>query len=140
MCSKLFGMYYYLFLWLVAAKVAENKIHMILGKDFTVELKKPTTVSIAEPSPVSSHEQAAILVNNVADSISDALLYLYFDNITELEGESGDYTMTRCDGSQLMITFISSAILPTGGMYICSCGMYVCIWINSNYVFCHFIT
>ena len=100
-------------LWLVAARVAETKVHKILGKEVTVELNKPITVQKA--AMVTGHEQAAILVNNVADTISYDLLYLYIDNITELEGKSGDYTITRCDGLQVIITFINQ---PAGGMYI----------------------
>ena len=81
-----------------------------------MELKKPTTVQKA--TTVTGHEQAAILVNNVADTISDDLLYLYIDNIAELEGESGDYTITRYDRLQVIITFNASANLPTGGTYV----------------------
>ena len=101
-------------MWLVAAKVAETKVHKIMGKELTVELNKPITVQKA--TMVTCHEQAAILVNNVADTISDDLLYLYIDKITELDGESGDYTISRCDGLQVIITFFN---VPNGGMYIC---------------------
>ena len=80
-----------------------------------MELNKPITVQ--KPTTVTGHKQAAILVNNVPDTISDDLLYLYIDNITELDGEGGDYTISRCDGLQVIITFKPSAILPTGGMY-----------------------
>ena len=101
----------------VAAKVVETKVHRILGKDLTVELKKPTVAPVQKDSTViASHEQAAVLVKNVTNTISDALLYLYIDNITELEGEHGDYSITRCDGSQVIITFSSSENLPTGGI------------------------
>ena len=104
------------FPWLVAVKIAETKMHTIMGKDLTVELKKPT--AIQKTSVTEEHEQAAILVSNVTDSISDDLLYLYFDNITELDGESGDYSIRRCDDSlQVIISFNASATLPTGGMY-----------------------
>ena len=90
-----------------------------------MELNKPITVQ--KPTTVTGHEQAAILVNNVADTISDDLLYLYIDKITELDGESGDYTITRCDSSQVKITFNTSAKLPTGGMHVC---IYICIYIG----------
>ena len=108
----------YFYGYTVAAKVAETKVHKILGKELTVELKKPTTVQKA--TTVTGHEQVAILINNVADTISDDLLYLYIDKITELEGESGDYVITRCDRLQVIITFNASANLPTGGTYIYS--------------------
>lgn len=99
----------------VAVKIAETKMHTIMGKDLTVELKKPT--AIQKTSIATEHEQAAILVSNVTDSISDDLLYLYFDNITELDRESGDYIIRRCDDSlQVIISFNASATLPTGGI------------------------
>jgi len=95
----------FIILVIVAARVAETKVHNILGKELTVELK------------VLTNARANILISNVTDAISDALLFLYIDNITELEGESGDYAITRCDGSKAIITFNTSVNLPTGGMY-----------------------
>ena len=84
----------------------------------TVELKKPKIVQ--KPNIATGHEQAAILVGNVADTTSDDLLYLYIDKITELEGKDGDYTITRHGGLQVLIIFNDSANLPTGGtcMYV----------------------
>ena len=96
---------------LVAAKIVETKVHRILGKDLTVELKKP----VQEASLPAGHEQAAILVSNVTSTLSYDLLYLYIDNITELDGESGDYIISRRDNLQVIITFDISATLPTGG-------------------------
>ena len=91
----------------------ETKVHEILGKYLTVELKKP----MQKASVLTDHEQATILVGNVADTISDDLLYLYIDNITELDGKNGDYTLSRHDNLQVNITFDASATLPTGGNY-----------------------
>ena len=88
-------------------------MHNVLGKDLTVELKKP----VPKTSVLTDHEQATILISNVADTISDDLLFLYIDNITELEGESGDYTLNRHDNLQAtrIITFDASVTLPNGG-------------------------
>ena len=99
---------------IVAVNTVETKVHRILGKDLTVELKKP--MKVEKTSVSQSHEQAALLVNNVADTISDDLLYLYIDNVTGLDGENGDYILNRCHSLQVMITFIPSVDLPTGGM------------------------
>ena len=96
---------------LVAAKIVETKVHRILGKDLTVELKKP----VQKASLPTGHEQAAILVSNVTGTLSDDLLYLYIDNIIELDGESGDYIISRRDNLQVIITFDISATQPTGG-------------------------
>ena len=52
-------------------------------------------------SVLTDHEQATILVSNVADTISDDLLFLYIDNITELDGEKGDYSISRHDNYKL---------------------------------------
>ena len=89
----------------------ETKVHKILGKDLTVELKKPT-----ELQKTSVSTNLSILVNNVPDTISDDLLVLYIDNLTGLDGESGDYIINRCDGLQVTITFNASVDLPTGGI------------------------
>ena len=91
----------------------ETKVHKILGKELTVELCKSITVQKA--NTVTGHEQAAILVNNVADAISDDLLYLYIDKVTEMDGENGDYTISRCDGLQVIITFTNQ---PAGSTYV----------------------
>ena len=99
---------------IVAAKIVETKVHKILGKDLTVELKKPKP----KASGLTDHKKAAILINNVADTISDDLLFLYIDNITELDGESRDYIISRCDNLQVIITFNDSVDLPVGGTYV----------------------
>jgi len=90
-----------------------------------VELKVPTKPQKA--SIPTGYDQANILISNVTDVISDALLYLYIDNITELEGESGDYAITRCDGLKALITFNTSVNLPTGGMYAYTTCSHVCL-------------
>ena len=118
LCTSAYILYIYIYIYIyvciVAANIVETKVHRILGKDLTVELKKP--MKVEKTSVCQSHEQAALLVNNVADTISDDLLYLYIDNVTGLDGENGDYILNRCDGLQVMITFIATVDLPTGGM------------------------
>ena len=99
---------------LVAAKVTENKIHTIIDREMTVELMEPK-----KPTKTFT-DGYSIVINNVSESISEALLYLYIDNFTELDGEEGDYVMKRQhhDHTQLVVTFNSKVDLPKGGEYI----------------------
>ena len=63
--------------------------------------------------------QNNILISNISESISDGILFLYIDNLAELNGEGGDYTIKRNGSSQVVVSFDTSA-LPSGGM-TCTC-------------------
>ena len=101
----------------VANKVTETETHKILGKELTVELMEPK-----KPPPIAANtftDGYSMVINNVSESISKDLLYLYIDNVTELDGEGGDYVMKRQvhDRTQLVVTFNSGVDLPQGGEY-----------------------
>ena len=85
-----------------------------------MEPKKP-------PPPVNTFtDEYTIVINNVSEIISEALLYLYIDNVTELDGEGGDYVMKRQDhdSTQLVVMFNSNVDLPQGGEY----GVYITMY------------
>ena len=70
------------------------------------------------PPPANTFtDEYSIVINNVSEIISEALLYLYIDNVTELNGEGGDYVMKRLDHNctQLAVMFNSNVDLPQGG-------------------------
>jgi len=98
----------------VAAKVAESETHKILSREVTVELMEPN-----QPPPTANTftDGYSIVINNVSENILEELLYLYIDNVTELDGEGGDYVMKRQDHdrTQLVVTFNSNVDLPQGG-------------------------
>ena len=96
----------------VAAKVTENTSYKILGKEVTVELVEPKTPPSVAKTFIAGQ---SIVISDVPDSISEPLLYLYFDNVTELDGEGGDYVMKRQNQTQLLLTFNSKIDLPHGG-------------------------
>lgn len=99
----------------VAAKVAERKEHTILDKKVTVEL-----VAARKSLVTTKASQETIVISNVSDDISDDLLFLYIDKFTELDGEGGgDYTITRKETSQVVVSFSATAELPPGGMFMC---------------------
>ena len=98
---------------LVAAKVAERKVHTILQREVTVELVA-SRKSMAAVKTITS--QNNVLISNISDSISDGILFLYIDNLAELNGESGDYTIKRNGPSQVVVSFDTISALPSGGM------------------------
>ena len=80
----------------------------------TVELVEPK-----KPPPVANTFTAgqSLVISNVPDSISEPLLYLYFDNVTELDGEGEDYVIKRINQTQLVLTFSSNVDLSHGGEF-----------------------
>ena len=72
-----------------------------------------------KPPPVASTFTAgqSLVISNVPDSISEPLLYLYFDNVTELDGEGEDYVIKRINQTQLVLTFSSNVDLSHGGEF-----------------------
>jgi len=98
----------------VAARITETKTYKILRKKLTVKLMEPN-----QPPPLANTftDGYSIVINNVSENISEELLYLYIDNVTELDGEGGDYVMKRQghDCTQLVVTFNSNVDLPQGG-------------------------
>ena len=63
--------------------------------------------------------QNAILMSNISDDIIDDQLFLYLDNLTELDGKNGDYTITRNDHSQIVVSFKTTVALASeGSMYV----------------------
>ena len=71
------------------------------------------------PAANAFTDEYSIVINNVSESISEALLYLYIDNVTKLDGEEGDYVMKRqdYDRTQLVVMFNSNIDLSQGGEY-----------------------
>jgi len=94
----------------VAPKVAERKVHTVLGREVTVELMASRKSAASVKANTS---QSVILIDNVLGNISDDLLFLYLDNLTELDGKTGDYTVTRNDPSQIVVSFGAP---PSNGM------------------------
>ena len=103
----------------VAARVAEKKVHKIVGSMVEVELVASTGTieSVTSDDPYSHDNSDNILIlDSVPQTIQDEVLLLYIDNITELEGEDGDYTIDHSN-TEVMITFKPDRI-PPGGKYM----------------------
>ena len=82
--------------------------------EVTVELvasrKSPASVT-------STTSQSNILITNIPADTSDELLLLYLDKLTQLSGESEDYTIKWNSPSQVVVSFNTTAALPSGGTF-----------------------
>ena len=110
---------------LVAAKVAERKVHVILHIEVTVELVA-SKKSLA--STISTTSQSNILISNIPADTSDELLLLYLDKLTQLSGESEDYIIKWNGPSQVVVSFNTTAVLPSGGMYVHCVYTILCVY------------
>ena len=92
---------------------------MIMHTEVTVELVA-SRKSPASTISTTSHVQSNILITSIPADTSDGLLLLYLDKLTQLSGESEDYTIKWNGPSQVVVSFNTTAVLPSGGMYICT--------------------
>ena len=103
----------------VAARVAEKKVHKIVGGTVEVELVASTgTIESVTSDDPNSHDNSdnILILDNVPQTIQDEVLLLYIDNITELDGEDGDYTID-CNNTEVVVTFKPDN-MPPGGKYM----------------------
>ena len=100
----------------VAARVAEKKFHKIVGSTVEVELVSSTgpieSVTSDDPNSHDNYDNILIL-DNVPQTVQDEVLLLYIDNITELDGEDGDYTIDR-NNTEVVVTFKPDNMPPAG--------------------------
>ena len=93
--------------YVVAARVVEKKFHKIVGSTVEVELVSSTgpieSVTSDDPNSHDNYDNILIL-DNVPQTVQDEVLLLYIDNITELDGEDGDYTIDR-NNTEVVVTF-----------------------------------
>jgi len=69
------------------------------------------------PEAIANTSHNSILLSNISDDMSDDLLTLYIDNITELDDE---YTITRRSGhGEVVVTFKDNVKLPDNGLCVC---------------------
>jgi len=100
----------------VAARVAEKKVHKIVGSTVEVELvaSASTTESVTSDGP-NSHDNFdnILILDNVPQTVQDEVLLLYIDSMTELDGEDGDYTIDRSN-TEVVVT-VKPDNMPPGG-------------------------
>ena len=109
--------YSYLYNTLVAATVAERKVYVIMGHSVEVALFSGADEEITgdDSTPLVISDNMLIL-ENVPSSMSDGILKLYIDSITELDGEKNDYSIDRSN-DEVVITFNATLDVhkfPTG--------------------------
>ena len=117
-CSWLLVLQSYSYLYtLVAARVAERKVYVIMHHSVEVALFSGADEEITgdDSIPLVISDNILIL-GNVPSSMSDGILKLYIDNITELDGEQNDYSLDR-NNDEVVITFNAALDVhkfPTG--------------------------
>lgn len=89
---------------LVAARLAEIKVFKIMGHSVEVALFTGTVEDDTHSNPTSRVSDNVLILSNVPGSMSDGMLMLYIDNITELDGEQKDYSIDRND-AEVVVTF-----------------------------------
>ena len=90
---------------LVAATVAKKKVYVIMGHSVEVALftgaDEEITSDDSTPLVISDN---VLILENVPSSMSDGILKLYIDSITELDGEQNDYSIDH-NNDEVVITF-----------------------------------
>jgi len=108
----------------VAARVAEKKVHKIVGSTVEVELVASTGAieSVTSDDP-NSHDNSDnfLILDNIPQTVKDAVLLLYIDSVTELDGEDGEYTIDR-NNTEVVVTFKH---MPPGGKCIITRQMFI---------------
>ena len=100
----------------VAARVAEKKVHKIVGSTVEVELVASTgTIESVTSDDPNSHDNFdnILILDNVPQTVQDEVLLLYIDSMTELDGEDGDYTIDRSN-TEVVVTFKPDNMPPGG--------------------------
>ena len=93
--------------YLVASRVAERHIYVIMGHSVKVVLFSGTVEDDTHDIPTSRVSDNVMILGNVPGSMSDGMLMLYIDNITELDGKQNDYNIDRND-AEVLITFYTT--------------------------------
>ena len=75
-----------------------------MGHPVEVVLFTGTVDDDTHDIPTSRVSDSVLILGNVPGSMSDDMLMLYIDNITELDGEQNDYSINRND-AEVVITF-----------------------------------
>ena len=89
---------------LVAARVAERQVHVIRGHSVAVSLFTGAVEDNTHDDHTPHVNDNVLILDNVPSSMSDDILKLYIDNITELDGEQSDYSTDR-NNAEVVITF-----------------------------------
>ena len=82
-----------------------------------MEVSVKLVASRKSPASVTSQSNNIILITNIPADTSDELLLLYLDKLTQLSGESKDYTIKSNSPSQVVVSFNTTAALPSGGTF-----------------------
>jgi len=95
----------------VAARVAEKKVHKILDSTVEVELVASTGTNKSVTSDDLNYSDNVLILDNVPQTVKDAVLLLYIDSITELDSDNEDYTIDR-NNTEVVVTFKPDNLPP----------------------------
>lgn len=115
-------------------RVAEKKVHKIVGYVVEVILFTGTIEDTTSDDPTSPVNDNILILDNVPSTMYGGVLLLYIDDITDLDGEQNDYSVDY-DNVEVVITFnvpLNAQRFPAG-MYL-NYGYYVAStanWHNS---------
>jgi len=87
-----------------------------VGSTVEVELVASTgTIESVTSDDCNSHDNSdnVLILDNVPQTVKDAVLLLYIDSITELDSEDEDYTIDR-NNTEVVVTFKPDNMPPGG--------------------------
>ena len=106
---------------LVAARVAERQVYVIVGHSVEVSLFTDAVEDITSDDSTPHVSNNVLILENVPSSMSDDVLMLYIDNITELDADQNDYSVDR-NNDEVVVTFNATLDVHKfpAGMYVYS--------------------
>ena len=89
---------------LVAARVAARAALVIMGCSVEVSLFTGGVEDITRDDSTPHLNDSVLILDDVPRSMSDVMLMVYIDYITELDGEQNDYSIDH-NNDEVVITF-----------------------------------
>ena len=84
--------------------MAEREVYVIMGHSVAVALFTSDVEDITNDDSASHINDNVLILDDIPGSMTDDMLMLYIDNITELDGEQNDYSIDHND-AEVVITF-----------------------------------
>ena len=99
--------------------MAKREFHVILGHSVKVSLFTDAIEDITRDDSTPLLSESVLLLNNIPSHMSDDMLMVYIDYITELDGEQNDYSFDH-NNAEVVITFNTALDVHKfpAGMYV----------------------
>ena len=99
--------------------MAKREVYVIVGHSVEVSLFTGAVEDITSGDSTPLFSDNVLILDNIPSSMSDDMLMIYIDYITELDGEQNDYSVDH-NNDEVVITFNTALdvhIFPAG-MYV----------------------